>query len=142
MKTVDELNLSEVVVASGFANSYYGNLKLYNRRINSTRSKRMSTDGINKVANIAIQANDVFSKFHEQSITSLSVTANAVVIDCHLSQQRLSLITLDEVPNEVGVAIGNKGTDESKLISQLPIDTLTSSSILEIMKQRFALKPA
>ncbi|MDD2686779.1 MAG: hypothetical protein PHY62_11505 [Gallionella sp.] len=101
----------------------------------------MTTNNIDKVASVAIQANDVFNKCHDQSVTSVGVTANAVVIDCELSQRRLALITVDERPGIVGAAIGTKGTDESVLINQFPIDTLTSSAILEIMEQHFARSP-
>lgn len=101
----------------------------------------MSTNGIEKVANVAIHANNIFSKSHEQSVTSLSLTPNGVLIDCHLSRQRLAIITIDKVPEVVGIAIGAKETNKSEMVSQVPIATLTSSSILEIMEQHFARRP-
>ena len=101
----------------------------------------MSTTSIEKVTSLAINANEIFSKLYEQSLTSLSFTANAVLIDCQLSQKRLALMTIDEIPGVLGVAIGAKGTDEAEMLSQLPMATLTSSSILAIMQQHLAHKP-
>lgn len=109
----------------------------------STREgSQMTVDIIQKIHSIAFQANDFFAKCHEQSLTTMAIIGNAVIVDCALSNRRLALMTLDQYPGIVGAAVGVLGDDKSEPVGEFPVESLTASQVLNIMEKHFMRQPA
>ena len=109
----------------------------------------MAGEHIDKVAEIAVAASDQFTAAHPDAVTSvgvisstlrgMGVEADAVNIDCGHSGKRLVLILLDQMPDRVGIGIGQKETvGDYELIRQLPVEELAQGEILDILEARFA----
>ena len=107
---------------------------------------------IDRVAEIAVAANERFTRKHGNAATSVGVisstiremgiAADAVNIDCEHSGKRLVLILLDQDPDRVGVGIGQKETvGNYELIRQLPVSELREQEIFDILESRFARDP-
>lgn len=113
----------------------------------------MTSANIDTVANIALAANDRFTRRHpgaetslgviSSTVRSLGIEADAVNIDCVHSGKRLVMILLDRNPDVVGIGIGQKDTvGDYELIRQVAVDELREADVLGILEARFSLGQA
>lgn len=110
----------------------------------------MTSEHIDAVANVAVAANERFTREHpgaatsvgviSPTIRSMGIDADAVNIDCEHSGKRLVLILLDRMPDRVGIGVGQKETvGDYELIGQTPVTELDETRLVEILESRFAL---
>jgi hypothetical protein len=88
------------------------------------------------VFGLAEQARDTYSKRHEKLIVTASRISshNTVAIDNRSKSgggRRLALIVVRGI---VGVAVGTRGSDQAELVAQFPIESLTASTILDLLE--------
>ena len=112
----------------------------------------MIIDSLMHVFNVAMQANEMFNHKNEQSVTTVGilntelrmadVNANAVCIDCSLSNQRVTLLIKGDNPENVNVVVGMKGSYNPVMVKQTTVDNLTAHDILEIIEIYFHQMPS
>ena len=118
----------------------------YERPLFSSGGSMKSAD-VGELFAIAVDANEVFSKLYEESVTSVGVTRNphafdAVTIDCALSGKRIAIVVKADIPGVVAAGVGTRGADGPDNFSETPLAEFNAEFVLKIMQDNFARRPA
>ncbi|MFK1378295.1 hypothetical protein ACIUX2_00515 [Pseudomonas aeruginosa] len=97
---------------------------------------------------IATEAVNVFSKLFDGAVVSCGsntasvrasgTAADSVVIDCHQTNKRIALLTMDQYPDEFAIAVCDKNNPDDVKSTRLPISELLTKTVIEYMEANFA----
>jgi len=98
---------------------------------------------------ISAMANDAFIEKYPNSHTTVGLMdkvlrkkgmpADAVTVDNIDNHIRVILILLDHQPDTVGIGVGSTLADDINVLSQLPLNTLTSNDVLAILENNLLI---